>query len=62
MTARRMNHFIWLFNEKTPKDRIVFENEKEEEFYDRLTREANEMFNRTGIWPVFSPCDVLFDD
>lgn len=60
--TRRKNEIISLVNYKTPKDKIIFEAHIEELFYDSLIREAEEMQEKHGIWPIFELYEIDYDD
>lgn len=62
MRSSRKNEIIYQVNCRVPKEEIGLKNEEEVKFYNSLIKQAEEMKERWGEYPVFEMCEIETDD
>lgn len=62
MTSRRQNEIIYMVNCRVPKEEAELKNDEENEFYDSLVKEATEMEEKYGKWPVFEMSEQNWEE
>lgn len=62
LSGSRMNELITYVNYQAAKDKVKFNDEVEEMFFDRLMEEAKEHEKKWGDWPSFAMCEIETDD